>query len=147
VYWPREAIRLYDVFHDREETSRSGWLYPALIMMIIVVIVVAAARHGRTRADVTRARRATLVRTATVLLTYPLADAQPLHELRPSVEGGLVALLLLLLRRGMLCLPVGLLKGAAPQVSKSTWLKSKEQSRTSTHLENHVFVLFSHNDT
>jgi hypothetical protein len=65
------------------------------------------------------------VRATTVLLTHPLADAQPMYELRPSVEDGLLTLLLLLLRRGMLCLPVRLLKRAATTMSEVTRLKSK----------------------
>jgi hypothetical protein len=103
---PREAIRLHDVFHPRDETTRSGGLYCALVIIAVVVIVV-AARHGGARgADFAQARGPTPERAAAVLLTHALANAQPLHELRPSAEDGLLALLLLLLRRGVLGLPV-----------------------------------------
>jgi len=96
---------LYDIFHARNESANSGRLYPALVITAVIFITV-AARHGRTRVDISHAQSPTPVSTATVLLTHPLADAQPLHELCPSVENGLLALLLFLLRRGMLRLPV-----------------------------------------
>lgn len=109
---PREAIRFHDVFHAREETTRTGWLYLALVIITFVVIVVAARRGENRGANVTQARGPTPERAAAVLLTHALADAQPLHELRPSAEDGLLALLLLLLRRGVLGLPVCLRKNA-----------------------------------
>jgi hypothetical protein len=44
----------------------------------------------------------------TVLLAHALANAQAVHELRPSLEHGLLALLLFFLRGNVLCLPVRL---------------------------------------
>jgi hypothetical protein len=131
VHRPRETIRLHDVFHAREENARVDLLDLALIravMAMVMIVVVATRRSGGTRADVARLRSPTSERAATVLLTHPLANAQSMHKLRPSAKGGLLALLLLLLCREMLCLPVCLLKCATKQVGKSTWLKSKEYS-------------------
>jgi hypothetical protein len=55
VRGPWETIRLYDIFHAREETTRIAWLYRALVILAVTVFVV-AARHGGTRgADIAQA--------------------------------------------------------------------------------------------
>jgi hypothetical protein len=59
--------------------------------------------RDRTRSDVARVQGRT--RVSTVLLVHALADAQPLHEVRPSLQHGLLPLLLFFLRRGVLSLP------------------------------------------
>ena len=66
-------------------------------------LVIAVSRR-RTRADVAHAQSPTRV---SAVLVHALADTQPLHELRPPLQHGLLPLLLLSLRRrGVLDFPV-----------------------------------------
>ncbi len=85
----REAIRLHDIARASEEASSV-----ALILVAALVVIPARSefRGG----------------CSPVLFAHALADAQAVHELRPPLEDGLVALFLLLLRRDVLCLPVRL---------------------------------------
>src|SRR6267142_1830657 len=110
----REAIRLYDVLHAREKSTRSSKLCPVLVTLVVV-----ATSRGRIRSDVAQAQGPIPLRA--VLLAHALADAQPLHELRPPLQHGLLSFLLFLLRCGVLSFP--------------------------GRLEDYIFILRSYNDT